>query len=74
MNWLESACITVSYCYKDLVFVESNAFLIHFAKSDPPEIQILINTECGSDLAAVLESLLLRKPQGLKLKLLKVSY
>ena len=34
MNWLEAAGFTVSYLYEDLVFVESNAFLIHFDQSD----------------------------------------
>ena len=58
MNWLEAAGFTISYLYEDFVFVESNAFLIHFDKSDQPEIQILINTECDSAKAAELELLL----------------
>jgi len=61
MNWIEAAGFTVSYLYEDLVFVESNAFLIHFDKSDPPEIQILTNTECDSDKSAELEKLLLEE-------------
>lgn len=61
MNWLEAAGFTVSYLYEDLVFVESNAFLIHFDKSDPPEIQILTNTECDSEKSSELESLLLEE-------------
>ena len=48
MNWLEATGFTVSYLYEDLVFVESNAFLIYFDQSDSPEIQILTNTECDS--------------------------
>jgi len=58
MNWLEAAGFTVSYLYEDLVFIESNAFLIHFDKSEPPEIQILTNSECNSEKAAELEDLI----------------
>jgi hypothetical protein len=61
MNWLEATGFTVSYLYEDLVFVESNAFLIHFDKSDPPEIQILTNSECDSAKAAELEELLIEE-------------
>ena len=47
MNWLEASGFTVSYLYEDLVFVESNAFLIRFEQAeDPQEILIHINTEC----------------------------
>ena len=59
MNWLEAAGFTVSYLYEDLVFVESNAFLIHFDQSDAPGIQILTNSECDSAKAAELVKLLL---------------
>ena len=59
MNWLEAAGFTVSYLYEDLVFVESNAFMIHFDQSDSPEIQILTNTDCDSAKAAALEKLLM---------------
>jgi len=61
MNWLEAADFTVSYLYEDLVFVESNAFLICFGKSDPPEIQIHFNSECESAKAAELETVLLEE-------------
>ena len=58
MNKLENKLFTVSDLYEELVFVERNDFLIHFAKSDQPEIQILTNTACDSAMAAELESLL----------------
>lgn len=61
MNWLEAAGFTVSYFYEDLVFVESNAFLIRFGESDPPEIQIHINSECDSEKSSELEILLLEE-------------
>ena len=59
MNWLEATGFSVSYFYDDLVFVESNAFLIHFDESDPPEIQILTNTECDQVKAITLGKLLM---------------
>ena len=68
MNWLEAAGFTVSYLYEDLVFVESNAFLIYFDKSDPPEIQILINTECDSEKSSELESSLLEEATRYEIK------
>ena len=61
MNKLENECFTVSDLCEELVFVESNAFLIHFAKSYQPEIQILTNTACDSAMAAELESSLLEE-------------
>jgi len=63
MNWLEAAGFTVSYLYEDLVFVESNAFLIHFDQSEPPEIQILTNSECDAVKAAELAGLLITEAQ-----------
>ncbi len=71
MNWLEASGFTVSYLYEDLVFVESNAFLIHFDKSDPPEIRILTNSECDSVKAAELEALLLEEAQKHEIKPVK---
>jgi len=68
MNWLEAAGFTISYLYEDLVFVESNAFLIHFDQSEPPEIQILTNSECDSVKAAELEGLLLTEAQKHEIK------
>ena len=59
MNWLEATGFSVSYFYDDLVFVESNAFLIHFDESNPPEIQILTNTECDQVKAITLSKLLM---------------
>lgn len=61
MNLLEAVSSTVSYLYEYLVFVESNAFLIHYAKSNPPENQILINTAFDSITAIELESSLLEE-------------
>lgn len=61
MNWLEAAGFTVSYLYEDLVFVESNAFLIRFEQSDPQKIMIHINVECESAKAVELEKLLLEE-------------
>jgi len=68
MNWLEAAGFSVSYLFEDLVFVEGNAFLIHFDKSEPPEIQILTNSECNSEKAAVLEDLLLTEARNHEIK------
>ena len=59
MNWLEAAGFNVSYFYEDLVFIESNAFLIRFGESDPPEIVIHINSDCDSVKAVELVELLL---------------
>jgi hypothetical protein len=64
MNWIEAAGFTVSYLYDDLVFVESNAFLIHFDNSEPPEIQILTNSTCDSTKASELKELLFREAQN----------
>jgi len=59
MNWLEASGFTVSYLYDDLVFIESNAFLIRFDHSDPPGIVIHINTECkAKEAVALMEALL----------------
>lgn len=58
MNWLEASGFTVSYLYDDLIFIESNAFLISFDQSNPPGIVIHINTECKAKQAvALLETL-----------------
>lgn len=61
MNWLEASGFTVSYLYEDLVFVESNAFLIRFEQSEPQKIMFHINTECESAKAVELEKLLLKE-------------
>lgn len=71
MNWLEAAGFTVSYLYEDLVFIESNAFLIHFDLSDPPEIQILTNTECNSEKSSELVTLLLEEATRHKIEPVK---
>ena len=68
MNWLEATGFTVSYFYEDLVFIESNAFLIRFGESDPPEIFIHINAECDSEKAAELEELLRTEAQNHDIK------
>jgi hypothetical protein len=68
MNWLEASDFKVSYLYEDLVFVESNAFLIHFDQSEPPEVQILTNSECDSVKAAELKGLLLIEAQKHEIK------
>ena len=61
MNWLEAAGFTVSYLYEDLLFVESNAFLIRFEPSNPHGIQIHTNTKCEPAKAIALEEILLEE-------------
>jgi len=68
MNWLEATGFTVSYFYEDLVFIESNAFLIRFGESDPPEIIIHVNSECDSAKAVELEELLCTEAQKHEIK------
>ena len=64
MNWIEASGFTVSYFYEDLVFIESNAFLIHFDTSEPPEIHVLTNSECDLAKAIELEELLFKEAQN----------
>jgi len=71
MNWIEASGFTVSYLYEDFIFVESNAFMICFGKSDPPEILIHINSECESAKAVELETFLLEEAQKHELKPVK---
>ena len=71
MNWLEAAGFTVSYLYEDLVFVESNAFLIRFEQSNPFGILIHINIECEPAKAVDLERLLLKEAPKHGIKPLK---
>ena len=59
MNWLEAAGFEVSYLYEDLIFVESNAFLIRFESADPNSILIYTNSECETSKASALNQLLL---------------
>jgi len=59
MNWLEAAGFEVSYLYEDLIFVESNAFLIRFESADPNSILIYTNSECETSKASELNQLLL---------------
>jgi hypothetical protein len=68
MNWLETSGFVVSYLYEDLVFVESNAFLIRIEPSDLQSILIYTNSECETSEAATLEQLLLGEAEkhGLK--------
>ena|ERR1035437_4118021 len=61
MNWLEAAGFEVSYLYEDLIFVESNAFLIRFESADPNSILIYTNTECEAAKASALVQLLLEE-------------
>ena len=71
MNWLEASGFAVSYLYEDLVFIESNAFLVRFGESDPQEVQIHINSECDPVKAAELEELLLREAENHEIKTVK---
>jgi hypothetical protein len=59
MNWLEAAGFEVSYLYEDLIFVESNAFLVRFESADPNSILIYTNSECKTAKASELNQLLL---------------
>ena len=68
MNWLEASGFAVSYLYEDLVFVESNAFMVRFEQSDPQSILIYINSECESSKASALEQLLLKEAENHDLK------
>ena len=61
MNWLEAAGFEVSYLYEDLIFVESNAFLIRFDSADPNSILIYTNTDCETAKASALKQLLLEE-------------
>jgi len=61
MNWLEAAGFNVSYLYEDLVFIESNAFLIRFEQTKPFRILMHINIECEPAKAVDLERLLIRE-------------
>ena len=63
MNWLEAAGFAVSYLYEDLVFVESNAFLIRFESSDLQSISIYTNSECDAAKALELGQLLIVEAQ-----------
>lgn len=63
LNWLDASGFVVSYAYDDLVFVESNAFLLRFGQSGAMEIMIHFNTECESAKAAELEKQLLEEAQ-----------
>jgi hypothetical protein len=71
MNWLEASGFVVSYLYENLVFVESNAFLIRFEQSDPQSILIYTNSECETSEATALEQLLLGEAEKHGLKPLK---
>jgi len=61
MNWLEAAGFEVSYLYEDLIFVESNAFLIRFDSADPNSILIYTNSECETSKASALKQHLLEE-------------
>ena len=63
MNWLEAAGFAVSYLYEDLVFVESNAFLIRFEPADSQSISIYTNSECEAAKALELGQLLIVEAQ-----------
>jgi len=64
MNWLEASGFKVSYLYEDLVFVESNAFLIRFEESDSQGILIYTNSRCEFSKAKELEFLLLKEAKN----------
>lgn len=64
MNWIEASGFTVSYLYEDLVFVESNAFLIRFEQSGTQNILIYTNSRCESTKATALEVLLLEEAKN----------
>lgn len=64
-NWLEAAGFEVSYLYEDLIFVESNAFLIRFEQSDPQGILIYTNSECEKAKASALVQLLLGEAKNM---------
>jgi hypothetical protein len=71
LNWLEASGFVVSYAYDDLVFVESNAFLLRFDQLDPQKIVIHINMECESDMATELEKKLALEAKSHELTPLK---
>lgn len=71
MNWLEASGFAVSYLYEDLVFVESNAFLIRFEPSDPQSILIYTNSECESAKASALGKLLLDEAKNHEIEPIK---
>lgn len=54
MNWIEDSGFKVSYAYEDLVFIESNAFLIRFDAEKPENIHIHFNMDCDPDKAVAL--------------------
>lgn len=64
MNWLEASGFSVSYLYEDLVFVESNAFLIRFEKSGTQNILIYLNSKFNPKKTSVLEKLLLNEARN----------
>jgi hypothetical protein len=63
MNWLEAAGFEVSYLYEDLIFVESNAFLIRFEPTESQSISIYTNFECDASKALELGQLLIGEAQ-----------
>ena len=71
MNWLEAAGFEVSYLYEDLVFVESNAFLIRFEQADPQGILIYTNSECEATKASALSQILIDEAQKHELNPIK---
>ena len=70
MNWLEAAGFEVSYLYEDLIFVESNAFLIRFESADPNSILIYTNSECETIKASALKQFLLDEAKKHELMLI----
>lgn len=64
MNWIEASGFTVSYFYEELVFIESNAFLIRFDEHDPGKITFHINSECDLSNAVALEKKLIKEAKN----------
>lgn len=73
MNWLDGAGFSVSYTYEDLVFVESNAFLVRFDQQKPETIYVHFNIDCSKSKMVDLERSLKHEARRHQLKAVRDS-